>query len=403
MANYLRKMSGADTDNGDCSCGCQPMKRRGRNAAAYQESQQHGPAYRRARQNFLSDLTQNPNVPRFMTGWIRQEKRRQALGSRQRRPGFTIAGRNGTAARRLQLQAIAADPAQSAAAQLWATQQLKRLKEGQRRLARLRKGKTLAKPKLRGIPGYDVGHPIGYVRGTRTPKKSLQDPRTFRPEMATQNRARAGVVRRLRLDPKAYAESNPWEETLTMTREYEYDTELDQFLDSVWGWFAPAKVAIIPRSNWGARAPKCTKALRVPVRYAFIHHTAGSTPTSESQERATMQQVQRYHQDSRGWCDIAYNFLIMPSGRVYEGRGWTRVNGATKGYNSNSIAVCFAGNFETATPTAAAINAGRALLNQGIRDGYLTPDFILRGHRDVGSTACPGRHLYARLNDLDPR
>ena len=209
MANYRRNTTASVTDVGDCSCGCQPMKRRGKNADAYRESQQHGPAYRRARQTFLSDLTQNPNVPRFMTGWARQERRRQELGSRKRRPGFTIAGKDTTAARRLQLQAVAADPAQSAAAQLWATQQLKRLKEGQRRLARLRKGKTLAKPKLRGIPGYDVGHPIGYVRGTRTPKKSLQDPRTFRPEMAAQNRARAGVVRRLRLEPQGLCRKQP--------------------------------------------------------------------------------------------------------------------------------------------------------------------------------------------------
>lgn len=183
------------------------------------------------------------------------------------------------------------------------------------------------------------------------------------------------------------------------------DLEGDPFLGSVWDWFrpAPASVTIIPRSGWGARAPKCTQALAVPVRYAFIHHTAGSAPTTESGEQSAMRSTQNYHQNSKGWCDIAYNFLVMPSGRVYEGRGWTRVNGATKGYNSNSIAVCWAGNFETATPTAASIAAGRALLAQGIRDGYLTPDFLLRGHRDVGSTACPGRNLYSRLGDLSPR
>jgi N-acetylmuramoyl-L-alanine amidase len=314
----------------------------------------------------------------------------------------------------MQLQAIANDPAQSAAAQQWATDQLVRLARGRKHLATLQKGKTIRKPKLRGIPGYDVGHPIGYVRvkGKRVPKKSLQDPTTFRPEMAAQNRARGAAAHRLGLDPRAYAESDLLEEASIMAREYELeyefeeDTELDQFLDSVWGWFSPSStsktVAVIPRSGWGARAPKCSQALRVPVGYAFIHHTAGSTPTSESQERATMQQIQRYHQDTRGWCDIAYNFLIMPSGRVYEGRGWTRVNGATKGYNSNSLAFCFAGNFETATPTAAAISACRALLAQGVRDGYLTSGFTLRGHRDVGSTACPGRNLYARLPDLYP-
>lgn len=184
------------------------------------------------------------------------------------------------------------------------------------------------------------------------------------------------------------------------------DTELDQFFDEVWGRFKSAftpAVTIIPRSGWGARAPKCSQALALPVRFAFIHHTAGSAPTTESSEKATMRGIQNFHQNDRGWCDIAYSFVIMPSGRIYEGRGWTRVNGATKGYNSNSIAICWAGNYENIAPTAASIAAGQALLAQGVREGYLTPDFQLFGHRDKGTTACPGRHLYARLADLRPR
>ena len=192
------------------------------------------------------------------------------------------------------------------------------------------------------------------------------------------------------------------------SREYMGEDEGDPFLGAVWDWLrpgpaAPAAVAIVPRSGWGAKAPKCTQALKVPVRNAFIHHTAGSTPTTTSGEQSAMRGTQSYHQNSKGWCDIAYNFLIMPSGRVYEGRGWNRVNGATKGFNSNSLAFCWAGNYDTSPPTQESIDAGRALLAQGIRDGYLTHDFVLRGHRDVGSTACPGRHLYARLGDLDPR
>jgi len=191
------------------------------------------------------------------------------------------------------------------------------------------------------------------------------------------------------------------------TREYISEEEADPFLSSLWNWIrptpAPTAIAIIPRSGWGAKAPKCTQTLSTPVRYAFIHHTAGSAPTTESGEQSAMRGTQAYHQDDKGWCDIAYNFLIMPSGRVYEGRGWNRVNGATKGYNSNSLAFCWAGNYETSAPTPASMGAGRALLAQAIRDGYLTADFTLRGHRDVAATACPGRNLYARLAELDPR
>ena len=187
--------------------------------------------------------------------------------------------------------------------------------------------------------------------------------------------------------------------------EGEYDTELDQFFNSVWGRFKSAltpPLTIIPRSGWGARPPKRTAIMPVPVRYAFIHHTAGGAPTTESEERADMRRMQAEHQQKPDTWDIAYNFIIMPSGRVYEGRGWNLVNGATKHYNSNSIAICWAGNYENMVPTAASFAAGRALLAQGVREGYLTRDFQLLGHRDKARTACPGRNLYARLAALRP-
>lgn len=195
------------------------------------------------------------------------------------------------------------------------------------------------------------------------------------------------------------------------TREYigEAKEEADPFVSWLSNWIrlpaAPAAVTIIPRAAWGARAPKEPKTLSTPVRYAFIHHTVGPAPTTESGEQAEMRNIQNFHQNDRGWSDIAYNFLIMPSGRVYEGRGWNRVNAATQGFNSNSLAFCWVGNYETSAPTQASMDAGRALLAQAIRDGYLTADFTLRGHRDApgAATDCPGKYLYARLAELDPR
>jgi N-acetylmuramoyl-L-alanine amidase len=205
-----------------------------------------------------------------------------------------------------------------------------------------------------------------------------------------------------------YGRRPPRKAPRSSSREYVGEEEADPFLpslSSVWGWFSPAPsaVAIVPRTGWGAKAPKCTQTLTVPVRYLFIHHTAGGAPTTESGEQSAMRGTQAYHQNDKGWCDIAYNFLIMPSGRIYEGRGWNRHNGATKNYNGNSLAFCWAGNYDTSQPSQASIDAGRALVAQAMRDGYLTSDFTMRGHRDVASTACPGRYLYARLSELDPR
>ncbi|MDR4508914.1 MAG: peptidoglycan recognition protein [Candidatus Brocadiaceae bacterium] len=184
----------------------------------------------------------------------------------------------------------------------------------------------------------------------------------------------------------------------------EIEREVDPFIGSIWDWVATqTSVEIIPRSEWGAKSSTCRTSLKLPVAYAFIHHTAGSAPTTQSAEEAKMRAIQRYHQNDRGFCDIGYNFVIMPSGRIYEGRGWDLVGAATKGYNSKSLSFCWAGNHETSRPTTASLDAGRALLNEAMNEGYLTLAFALRGHRDAASTACPGRYLYAGLTKLDPR
>ena len=52
-------------------------------------------------------------------------------------------------------------------------------------------------------------------------------------------------------------------------------------------------------------------------------------------------------------------------GRVYEGRGWTRVGAHTYGHNANSIAISFMGNFMTVTPSQNAINAALNLITRG--------------------------------------
>ncbi len=162
-------------------------------------------------------------------------------------------------------------------------------------------------------------------------------------------------------------------------------------------------LVISSRAEWGARPPRETQALRLPVGYAFIHHTAGSMPTTPEAERNTMRSIQNYHQNEKGWADIAYNFVIFPSGRIAQGRGWNTVGAATYNWNSRSLSFCFAGNYETSQPAQQSLNACRALLAEALRQRYLTSDFILRGHRDVSSTACPGSYLYPQLYRLDPR
>ena len=127
-------------------------------------------------------------------------------------------------------------------------------------------------------------------------------------------------------------------------------------------------------------------------------------PGVEEEERHFVRAVERFHIQERGWLAIGYSFLIMPSGRIYEGRGWSVRGAHTKDYNLRSYGICFAGDFMRENPTEEALSACRGLLSAGIREGWLSGnEHPTGGHRDVvPSTTCPGDRLAARIGDLRP-
>jgi peptidoglycan recognition protein len=161
---------------------------------------------------------------------------------------------------------------------------------------------------------------------------------------------------------------------------------------------------ILDRETWGAKAPR-SKALRMsePATRTYIHHTVGPAGDGRrSTEADIMRDIQRFHQQSRGWSDIAYSFVIFPSGRIYEGRGWGIVGAHTEGQNSTSHAICFAGNFETDRPTLAALEAAAELYRIGVVLGHIRKGSKILGHRDApgAATACPGTNLYSKLDRI---
>ena len=190
---------------------------------------------------------------------------------------------------------------------------------------------------------------------------------------------------------------------------------------------------IITRAEWGAdeslkrTTGGCRRAFH-PVQQLFVHHTAGSN--FDDQPKATMRAIYWYHVARLGWCDIGYNFVISPDGRIFEGR-WARdyspwevhdsesksgraVAGAhVDGYNSGSIGVSLMGNFETARPSPAARRSLSELIAWEVDSHdlkaqgshvYRNPESgqtkkmpWVAGHRDADPTACPGNYLYSQL------
>ncbi|XP_076461093.1 peptidoglycan-recognition protein SC2-like isoform X2 [Babylonia areolata] len=157
----------------------------------------------------------------------------------------------------------------------------------------------------------------------------------------------------------------------------------------------PGCPRIITRAEWGARPPAnhIGDMPNVPV-YVFIHHGDSSPCFDENSCKSKVRGYQNYHLDGRGWSDIGYNFVVGEDGNAYEARGWTKIGAHTKHYNSVGIAICFIGNFENHVPNTAALTTVQQLIQCGLDNGKISPSYTLKGHRDVGSTSCPGTSLY---------
>lgn len=166
---------------------------------------------------------------------------------------------------------------------------------------------------------------------------------------------------------------------------------------------------LVTRKEWGAVAPKSrTPQAPEAVRFLVIHYSAMDADEQALHRNcaARVRGIQRYHMTSDqltpgGAADIGYSFLVCKHGWVFKGRGFRVMPAATGGANSYTQAVCFLGN-DTAgrddvTPKGReAIREVLAFLKRNAKnlEG-------VRGHRDFGSTSCPGAELYAFARKLD--
>lgn len=184
---------------------------------------------------------------------------------------------------------------------------------------------------------------------------------------------------------------------------------------------------VITRAQWGAGAssrPTYTE----PVTAATVHHTAGSNNYSQAEAPGIVRGIWRYHAKDLGWGDMGYNALVDKYGNIYEGRagGLDRaVQGAhVGGFNQNTWGVSVLGNYQTASPTPASINALAEIIGwkaavagfDPTGSSYQRSEFTFRGtkypqgqgamfpninaHRDFHYNDCPGDNLYSRMGEI---
>lgn len=107
--------------------------------------------------------------------------------------------------------------------------------------------------------------------------------------------------------------------------------------------------------------------------------------------------IHKYHRDSKGWSGIGYNYFVTFDGRIQEGRGRNQGAHTLGGWNYKSLGVSFQGNFEIQEMTDEQVSSGTELIASLIRSEGLGINDVV-GHRDLWATACPGKNF--RMADL---
>lgn len=130
-----------------------------------------------------------------------------------------------------------------------------------------------------------------------------------------------------------------------------------------------------------------------------IHHTVGT-------HYKTVEDIRREHV-AKGYSDVGYHRIKFPDGVTREGRPMHTMGAHALGLNDRSRGYCVVGNFDIEVPSEALIRAIVQDLTILCRATRTAPENII-GHCDVArmlkrpavATACPGKHLYARLPDI---
>ena len=203
-----------------------------------------------------------------------------------------------------------------------------------------------------------------------------------------------------------------------------------------------ARPVIVSRAEWGANESWRDAHMKYGTKIiaGFIHHTAGIADYTPEQSAGIMRDLYYYYTHTKGYADLAYNFLVDKYGTIYEGRAGcdygvvcdgptVPVIGAhTAGMNSNTFAVSVMGNFET-TPISSAtasliVDSVAQIMAWKIAPYGLDPNAtakipstdtsglskypngtfaltpVISAHRDVGKTACPGKYLYPYVSSI---
>lgn len=95
---------------------------------------------------------------------------------------------------------------------------------------------------------------------------------------------------------------------------------------------------------------------------------------------------------NNGWSGIGYHFVVRKDGTIERGRPIDKVGAHCSGHNSDTIGICFEGNFQEEKMSDVQLKAGQELIAY-LLDLYKLKKSDVVGHRDLMATSCPGKNF----------
>ena len=164
---------------------------------------------------------------------------------------------------------------------------------------------------------------------------------------------------------------------------------------------APATSGVIlPRAAWGARPARPGGKPHTITRMT-VHHSAVALPDNRGIV-ARLQQHQRYHQDDKGWVDIAYHYAVDRNGNIFALRDTAIAGDTATDYDTEGhFLVLCEGDFDQETVSQAQLD-GAALVFGWAAERFGITTNTLASHREVTPvTSCPGATLESHMTSGD--
>lgn len=162
---------------------------------------------------------------------------------------------------------------------------------------------------------------------------------------------------------------------------------------------APA-AAVLCRQAWGAR-PALPGGRPHTINRMTIHHSEVALP--DNREIITrLQQHQRFHQEDRGWVDIAYHMAVDRNGNIFALRDTAIAGDTATDYDpvGHFLVLC-EGDFDRENVSDAQLD-GAALVCAWATQQFGIGVDTLATHREVAPAAkCPGQSLQAHVDSGD--